>query len=293
MAKVSQLVPSQVMESKPGRCSPPVAGACWPACLPAVCQTRGRGGNQDIVWCPEGIPASACSCQSSADLPLVWKAQQEADSLSAAATAGCGALLPAALEGCSFHGCRNSSLPRPPRHSPGLALLCQSLALCRQAEENSHGALVSMPSAAGLVGELGARRVAGIAAEHTSGTAAPGLRQEAAPRQGGGLMGWRGVPGLPWAVGSMPALVVCFMFIASLMWQPSVELLGCRGAVPDTWWWQHPGGQQLPAYQSSAKKQIMVATPSRQAAPKEIYETVQKSLVPAGLHKCRTNDLIL
>lgn len=49
-------------------------------------------------------------------------------------------------------------------------------------------------------------------------------------------MGWRGVPGLSWAVGSMPALVDCFVFIALLMWQPAPELLGCRGEVPDTWW---------------------------------------------------------
>jgi len=101
-----------------------------------VCQTRGRGGNQDTVWCPGGIPASACSCQSCTDLPSVWKAQQEADSLSAAAaTAGCGAQLPAAPEGCSFHGCRNSSSPGPPSTHPP----CLSSAMARLSDDKQKG----------------------------------------------------------------------------------------------------------------------------------------------------------
>lgn len=66
-------------------------GGATPACLPpAVCQTRGRG-NRDIVWCPGGIPASACSCQPPASSPRCG-AQQEADSRAAASAAGCGAL---------------------------------------------------------------------------------------------------------------------------------------------------------------------------------------------------------
>lgn len=38
-------------------------------------------------------------------------------------------------------------------------------------------------------------------------------------------MGWRG-PGLVLHGGPMPALVGCFIFIMSLMWQPALELLG-------------------------------------------------------------------
>ena len=39
-------------------------------------------------------------------------------------------------------------------------------------------------------------------------------------------MGWRGVPGLSWVVGPMPALADCFVSITVLVWQPDPELLG-------------------------------------------------------------------
>lgn len=58
------------------------------------------------------------------------------------------------------------------------------------------GTLVSVPSAAGLAGGLGARRIASIAAEHAGSAAAPDSGQEAALRRGGEVMGWRGVPRL-------------------------------------------------------------------------------------------------
>lgn len=54
----------------------------------------------------------------------------------------------------------------------------------------------------------------------------PGSGQEAAPRRGWGLMGWRGVLGSSRAAGPIPALADCFVFIALLMWQPALELPG-------------------------------------------------------------------
>lgn len=62
--------------------------------------------------------------------------------------------------------------------------------------------------------------------------------QEAAPRRGRGLMGWRGVLGSSCAVGPMPPLTDCFVFI---MPQPALSCRGGRGELPDAQWWQRPG----------------------------------------------------
>lgn len=83
-------VPSQAAGQRARQMLTAHSGATSAYLPPAVCQTRGRG-NRDIVWCPGGIPASACSCQPPASSPRCG-AQQEADSRAAASAAGCGAL---------------------------------------------------------------------------------------------------------------------------------------------------------------------------------------------------------
>lgn len=103
MAMVSQLSPCRLRARQMLTAHSGATSAYLP---PAVCQTRGRG-NRDIVWCPGGIPASACSCQPPASSPRCG-AQQEADSRAAASAAGCGAL---PLQLHSPGGCRG--LPSP------------------------------------------------------------------------------------------------------------------------------------------------------------------------------------